>query len=371
MCTSLVYSDAAGKAYFGRTLELTIDLPYQIVYLPAGFPTRSQIAGHPAVEYKAKRAMLSVTMPCRVPTADSPIGIEDLKVLEGINDQGLTFSLLSYPTAGGGHHSVAMTQSVLSASDLGTWVLGQFSTVAEVKAALAEQPILLTPLAILGGVESPFHYVMHDATGASAVIEFNRGEMSVHDNPVGVMTNGPDFRWHLTNLSNYTFLSNVDQSSASFGSLKVAQPDSGIATAGLPASNTSVGRFVRAAFYAQFAEKAATPDLAVRAVAHIMNNFDRPRGITIDYPELSGGHLEVAGLENDKTTEYATEFTTWTSLADLDRRLFFVRDYQSLNFSCIDLGALAGTAQPKVLPLKKLNGAAMDATEILKGATPS
>ena len=57
--------------------------------------------------------------------------------------------------------------------------------------------------------------------------------MTVYDNPVGVMTNGPKFDWHLTNLDNYTFLSNVDRSSASFGSYKAAQPDSGIATAGL------------------------------------------------------------------------------------------------------------------------------------------
>lgn len=371
MCTSLIYSDAAGKVYFGRTLELTIDLPYQIVHFPAGFPTRSEIAGHPAVEFKARNAILAVTMPCRVPTADSPIGIDDLKILEGMNIHGLTFSLLSYPTAGGGHQSVAMTQSVLSASDLGAWVLGQFSTVGEVKAALAEQPILLTPLSILGGVESPFHYVMHDVSGASAVIEFNRGVMSVHDNPVGVMTNGPDFGWHLTNLNNYTFLSNVDRSNASFGGLKALQPDSGIATAGLPGSNTSVGRFVRAAFYAQYAEKAATPDLAVRALAHVMNNFDRPRGVTIDYPEQGGAHLEVAGLEQETGTAYATEFTTWTSMSDLDRRLFFIRDYASLNYSCFDLAALADTTQPKVLPLKSLTGDAMDATERLKGTSPS
>ncbi|MCS0501938.1 linear amide C-N hydrolase [Ancylobacter mangrovi] len=372
MCTSLIYSDAAGKAYFGRTLELTIDLPYQIVYLPAGFSVSSRIEGHPSFDFSTRYAVLGVTMPCRVPTAQSPIGIDDLKILEGINERGLTFSLLSYPTAGGGHRSVAVTQSVLSASDLGSWVLGQFETVEEVKAALAEQPVLLAPLAILGGVESPFHYVVHDATGACAVIEFNRGVMSIHDNPVGVMTNGPDFGWHLTNLANYTFLSNVDRSSGSFGALKVIQPDSGIATAGLPASNTSVGRFVRAAYYAHFAEKAATPDLAIRALSHIMNNFDRPRGVTIDYPTPEGGgHMEVAGLGADTSTKYATEFTSWTSLADLDRRLFFIRDYESLNFVSFDLTALDGVTQPRVLPLKKLAGAQTDATGMLKAALPS
>ena len=200
------------------------------------------------------------------------------------------------------------------------------------------------------------------------VIEFHRGVMSVYDNPVGVMTNGPQFSWHLTNLDNYTFLSNVDRSSATFGAYEAVQPDSGIATAGLPASNTSVGRFVRAVYYAQYAEKAPTPDGALTTLAHIMNNFDRPRGITIDYPDGGGGHLEVPGLGANGSEPYATEYSCWTSLADLDRRLLLVRGYGSLNFSRLDLTAFAGVDQPRVLPFSRLNAVAVDATDALRGA---
>ncbi|MBB3773511.1 penicillin V acylase-like amidase (Ntn superfamily) [Angulomicrobium tetraedrale] len=368
MCTSLIYSDAAGKVYFGRTLELTMELPYQMAFLPAGFASTSQIEGHPALAYSARHAVLAVAMPSRLPTPQAPVGLGDLKVLEGLNDKGLTFSLLSYPAAAGGHRSAEVTRAVLAASDLGSWVLGQFASVDEVKAALADQPVQVEPLAILGGVEAPFHYVVHDASGAALVIEFNRGVMSVIDNPVGVMTNGPAFGWHLTNLDNYTFLGNVDKSSASFGRYAAVQPDSGIATAGLPASNTSVGRFVRAAFYAQYAEKAATPDLAVLALAHILNNFDRPRGLTIDYPEQGDGHLEVAGLEEPGGQAYATEYTSWTSLADLDRKLFFLRGYGSLNYTRFDLNALAATGEPRVLPFHRIDGTATDATAALINA---
>lgn len=365
MCTSLSYTDAAGKVYFGRTLELTVDLPYQAVYFPEGTSFSSTVEGHPPLEYKAQYGFLAVTMPDRKPSAEAPLGIGDLKVLEGLNARGLTFSLLSYPAAGGTQQSVAMTRAVLSASDLGSWALARFATVAEVKEALAGQPVLLEALAILGGVKSPFHYVVHDASGAALVIEFNRGEMSVHDNPVGVMTNGPAFGWHLTNLDNYTFLTNVDRSSATFGRYAASQPDSGIATAGLPASNTSVGRFVRAAFYAQFTEKAETPDQAVRTLAHVMNNFDRPRGVTIDYPEEGAGHLEVAGLDHDGTEPYTTEFTSWTNLSDLDRGLFFVRTYKAMNFAVFDLNRLSALTAPRVVPLDRIDGMAGDATDLM------
>lgn len=368
MCTSLGYKDAAGRAYFGRTLELTTDLPYHMTHFPAGFESSSHVAGHAPLTLKARHAVLAVTMPYRLPTAHTPLTIADFKVLEGLNDQGLTFSLLSYPAAGGKQRAVEVTQAVLSASDLGLWALGQFATAAQVKEGLAAQPVMLEPLALLGGIESPFHYVVHDAAGASIVIEFDHGTMKVYDNPVGVMTNGPRFEWHLTNLDNYTFLSNVDKSSASFGAYRAVQPDSGIATAGLPASNTSVGRFVRAAYYAQFTEPATSPDGAVQALAHILNTFDRPRGASIDYPDAGGGHLEVQGLAQGAAEPYATEYTCWTSLSDLDRKLFFVRDYRSLNFIRFDLDALAGATAPTVVPLPKLTGGPFDATAALKGA---
>ncbi|MGV2982042.1 linear amide C-N hydrolase, partial [Camelimonas sp. ID_303_24] len=359
MCTSLVYKDAAGKAYFGRTLELTVALPYQLVLFPKGAQCVSEVAGHPAVTFERRHDFVAITMPGRLPTAAAPLGPDDLKVIEGLNDQGLTFSLLSYPSAGGAQ-SLDMTRAALAASDLGGWILGSFATVAEVRAGLERQPVLLEPLAMLGGAVSPFHYVAHDPTGAALVIEFTKGVMRLFDNPVGVMTNGPEFDWHLTNLNNYTFLSNVDRSSATFGALTARQPDSGIATAGLPSSSTSVGRFVRATYYAQFTEQAASPDAAVRTLAHVMNNFDRPRGVSIDCPADGGGGLEVQGLKTGDGETYATEFTSWTSMSDLDRKLFFVRDYNGLNFVSVDLKTLAGLDAPRVIPLAKLADQAGD-----------
>ncbi|MBK1643876.1 linear amide C-N hydrolase [Thiocapsa imhoffii] len=364
MCTSLVYRDAAGRSYFGRTLELTIDLPYLITWFPKGFAMSSQIANHPPVRITTQYGVFAVTMPARIPTQDNPIGPRDLKVLEGLNDQGLTFSLLSYPTAAGDEVPVPSETAVLSASDLGLWALGQFRSVAEVKAALVTQPVMLEALAMLGGVVSPFHYLVNDASGASLVIEFHQGKMSVYDNPVRVLTNAPPFDWHLTNLDNYTYLSNVDRPTATFGDYLASQPDSGVATSGLPASNTSVGRFVRAAFYAQYTEKVETPDRAVTTLAHVMNNFDRPRGVTIDLPEAGISHLEVKGLD-EAGDGAATEFTCWTSLSDLDRKLFFLRSYDTFNYTRFDLTALAGADRPLVLPSKRFGADALEGTAAL------
>jgi choloylglycine hydrolase len=118
------YRDAAGKACFGRTLQLTVDLPYQVAWFPTGLAIDSQIADHPPLSFATRCGVLAVTMPARIPTKDDPIGPADLKVLEGLNDQGLTFSLLCYPLAAGLEAPVPNETAVLSASDLGLWARG-------------------------------------------------------------------------------------------------------------------------------------------------------------------------------------------------------------------------------------------------------
>ena len=343
MCTSLIYLDAQNRPYLGRTLELTLELPYQLSAFPRALELHSQVAGFGPLSFQTRYPFLAVTMPAMIPTPGVKFGPDDLKIVEGMNGAGLCFSVQSYPEAGGGERPAAdANQAALSAMDLGAWVLGQFATVEEVKNALTKQTVVVEPVGILGGAEMPFHYGVHDATGKSIVIEFHRGKRTVYDNLVGVMTNGPEFPWHLTNLGNYTYLSNVDQPAATFGTYEARQPDAGSAKAALPSSDTAVDRFVRAAYYAKFAEKHTEPDLAVQMVAHIMNNFDRPRGATVEYSEHGGSGMHVEGFESKKVE---TEFTSWTSLSDLDRKIFFLRDNGGMNYARFDVTALNDATQ--------------------------
>lgn len=351
MCTSLLYRDASNRAYLGRTLELSLELPYQVALFPKGLEIASKVEGHPGQSWTMRHAAIAVTMPAAPPLPGAAFGPADLKVIEGLNDAGLTFSVQSYSQAGGPQAPLDAAHAAISAADLGAFVLGQFTSVADVKSGLADLQIMLERVPILGGLEMPFHYAVHDTSGASLVIEFHRGVRTLYDNPLGVMTNAPQFSWHLTNLDNYTFLSNVDRSKARFMEYDAVQPGAGIAKAGLPGTDTSVDRFIRAVFYAQFAEKQAEPDKAVQMLAHIMNNFDRPRGIAIDPPDLGSGHLHVAGQALEAVP---TEFTSWTSLTDLDRRRFFLRDSGGMNYACLDLMALAGAATFVAVPMAKL-----------------
>lgn len=354
-CTALLFRSKEGNAYAGRTMELSVELPYVVASIPKGHQFTSTVDDHPALNFQSQHAIFAIAVPNG--------SLSDLKIVEGMNDQGLTFSVLAYAGASGPVDNAAKNKAMLAAIDLGAWVLGQFSSAADVKTALEENTVILTKLAPLKGAVTPFHFVIHDRSSQSIVVEFSNDKQNVYDNPVGVMTNGPEFNWHLTNLNNYTFLSNLDNSKGKFGDLEVSQPDSGIATAGLPSSNTSVGRFVRAAYYATFAEKTSSDD-AIRMLGHIMNNFDRPRGLTID-PVGSGG-LDIEGLSPKSDVQYKSEYTSWTVLGDLSKNQFYVRTYNGINFTKFDLNGLFSLTELKIMPLSKVSQLEIfDATDIL------
>lgn len=352
-CTSLLYKDSKGHPYAGRTMELPMELPYKMLYVPTGTSFGSKANKHHPVEFTAKNAFMAVGVP-------DPI-TGDVKVVEGVNEHGLTFGVLAFANTEGPADMVGKTTAVLAAIDLGAWTLSQFKTVAEVKAALEKQPVLVTALLPLGQLKTPFHFTLHDNNGKSIVIEYSGGKQHVIDNPLGVMTNGPEFAWHMTNMNNYTFLNNVDHSKVELNNVTFVQPDSGIATAGLPSSNTSVGRFVRAVYYSQFAEKAANPEQAIATLSRVMNNFDRPRGITIDNRfKDSIANITAPGVAGSRV--YTSEYTSWTSLTDMKRGQMFIRSYDSVNYIRFDLNELKKSRKVLTVDLAKVNTSMADGT---------
>lgn len=339
MCTTLGHADLAGNIYHGRTLELDVEEVYAVTYVPAGTTFTSHAKDSAPAQYEAKHPFIAVGAPVRKPTADKPLTQDDVKVIEGLNLAGLAFSMLAFPTTAGVEHARKTTRALIDAVDIGSWALASFADTAELKQGIEDNDFALTRLEAVGNLPFPFHMLIRDKAGKSVVIEWLDGEMTVHDNPVGVMTNGPYFQWHITNISNYTHMSNVDVSAATFGGLEARQPDSGIATHSIPSSNTSVGRFMKALYYTTFTEKASDPDLAMSHLARIMNNFDRPRGVTITPPGAEGegafvGEQMVPGAP-------PTEYTAWTNLSDLSRSSLLVREYHAFNYTSFDLQALS------------------------------
>jgi choloylglycine hydrolase len=238
-----------------------------------------------------------------------------------MNEKGLVGGILYFPGfAGYADATKAAPARSLAPWEVLTWALTSFATVAEVKAAIGE-------IAIVDIVEEtmkitpPVHYTLHDATGASLVIEPVEGKLKIYDNPLGVMTNSPSFDWHMTNLRNYLKLSPVNAEPLKIGAETFAPLGQGSGMLGIPGDPTPPSRFLRALGYTLSVEKKPSGPESVRLAEHIINNFDIPKGWVRDVHQ---------GSE-------PLEYTQWSTVADVAKRVYYVKSYNDPVLRGIDL----------------------------------
>lgn len=138
---------------------------------------------------------------------------------------------------------------------------------------------------------SPCHYVLHDAAGNCAVIEYVDGKRSIHDNPLGVFTNAPTFDWHITNLRNYANLSVTNVPPVELVGVRLSGFGQGNGLFGLPGDFTPPSRFVRAVAFSQSSVATKTAVDAILQAFHILNQFDIPKGI--DWGRGGAGTIKI------------------------------------------------------------------------------
>jgi choloylglycine hydrolase len=355
MCTALMVSDTHGVAYSGKTMEYSGPLPMEMTYMPAGTRIVSVAPdGADGASFITKHAILGGAMP-----ASYLPGAHQCAMIEAANDKGLSISTNQLNNSRTPDDVGSDRTKQLASSDFATWLLGGFASVKEAKAALVGGAIKiwLPKIPFSGNVPMPEHYILFDKAGDGIVIEFLGGSMQVHDNPVGVATNGPSFSWHLENLNNYAFLSNLDRNDGQFGKLKVRAEDCGNALSGLPSTQISSGRFVKAAYYTTYVRKAKTPEEAVVTLAHILNNFDRPYNLAEDPPG--------AGGDGPAMSEVSTETTTFTWMNDKARNRYYLRTIDQMNFATFEIDKLAGVKTLITVPFSQVTDSTLDGTALM------
>ena len=184
---------------------------------------------------------------------------------------------------------------------------------------------------------STVHWRVADRSGKQIVIEVVDGEFKVYDNPLGVITNSPDFPWQMTNLNNYINLFAGTTAAHPFGDIWLHSFGAGSAHLGLPGDATPASRFVRAAFYQTTAPTPANAQKGVLAAFYLLNNFDIPLG------------TEFADKKIPVDMPSATQ---WTSVTDIAGMKIYFRTMYNSNIRMIDLGKIDfGTVTYSVHPL--------------------
>jgi choloylglycine hydrolase len=257
-------------------------------------------------------------------------------IVDGINEAGLYVGLFYFP--GYASYSDATkdnTARAMAPHEYANWLLGNFATVDEVKANFDK--VVLVPVVVEAIEEvAPVHFVVHDRSGKSVVIEPLNKSLKIYDNPLGVVTNSPTFDWHMTNLRNYVNLTATNVPPIDLGGVKLAQFGQGSGLRGLPGDFTPPSRFVRAVAFSQSAIRSNTAAQAVLQAFHILNNFDIPYGAV---REVDNGQMHA-------------EATTWTSASDLKNLRWYFRTYDDQSIRSVDLAKALAAAQGKIRFIK-------------------
>lgn len=329
-CTDFVITTQNGAIINGRSLDFAIDLQAAL-----NFNGRNQrvVSEAPAdaqgMQWVSKYGFISINP------------LDSNFVLDGLNEVGLSFAALWLP--GTEYHDITLNEAdrTIDFGLLGSWILGNFSTVAEVKNALKNIQVWGHKVPQLEGMPT-VHFAIHDAKGNNLVIEFIKGEMFVYNNPNGVLTNFPPFDWQITNLQNYIQLSPMNAKAVMWKGLNLTQTGQGSGLIGIPGDWTPPSRFVRITTFIRFADQAETALEGVNLAEHFLNTVDIPLG-------------DIQGEEGDAL---AKDYAQWAVVKDLSNRIFYFRSYYDLALKFIDLKELnfAQGSAKKSVPLTMQKG---------------
>ncbi|MFA7338262.1 MAG: linear amide C-N hydrolase [Candidatus Obscuribacterales bacterium] len=325
-CTDFLVKTSDGTKIVGRSMEWGADLKSHVWKYPKGQSRSSQTPdGSKALSWQSKYGYLAVD------ANNMPLAID------GMNEQGLSVGMLWMPGAVYQDVAKVSPSNTISLLDLDHWLLGSFTTVAEVKEAIAKVMVWAPQMAEWGGTPTA-HLAIHDATGASAVIEFVDGQQKIYDNQASVLTNAPTFDWHKTNLNNYVNISASNAEPIHVRNTVLAPPGQGGGFLGIPGDWTPPSRFVRTAAMLGFAKPVANAKDGIDLTLHILNAVDIPLG-------------DVRQADNQIDH---SDYTQWVLIKDLTNRVLHFRSYDNLTVRAIDMKKLnfnAGTKPEKLTPI--------------------
>ncbi len=311
-CTGIQIKTKDGTPVSGRTLEFGIHFETSIIVVPRGHEFVGQTTLGPGKKWKTKYASVGTII------ADNEV------ILDGINEKGLSVGSFYFPGFAGYSVTTEKNRSIsLSPSDITQWIVSQFATVDEVRAAIENGEVAISPVLTPGFPPEvqPFHYVVYDKTGKSLVIEPIDGKLKLYDNPLGVMSNSPPFDWHMINLRNYIALRPNNIAPVTILGERLKQLGQGSGMLGLPGDFTPPSRFVRAAVFSVTAMPEENPRKGILQVFHILNNFDIPVG--------------VAREEHNGVIH--TDFTMLTVARDPKNLRYYYRTYDDQTIRMVDL----------------------------------
>ncbi|MCX6307120.1 MAG: linear amide C-N hydrolase [Bacteroidetes bacterium] len=316
-CTVFRLKATNGNITLGRSMEFGVDLKYDLIVVPRNkfFASPSPVS-KAGVKWSTRNGYVGVAC----------MGME-FGVSDGMNEKGLAVSVLwyesdmQYQAVAAADSSIALAQAIYA-----DWVLGNFTTVDEVRAATSKVKVFFYSDPTKMKMALTVHFIVYDAQGGCIVVEYDKGQCNIYDNPLGIMTNSPSLPWHYSNLRQYIGLDNTNPIAVKAGGFTFAPTGHGDGMFGIPGDYTPPSRFVRLAMFEKFVTR--QPDAASNLILcqHVINTFSIPFGIIVD--KDANGNI------------VSNESTQWVTFRDLTSRFFYFKTYENPTLRKLDLTKL-------------------------------
>lgn len=269
-CSRVVYTGNNSLIIVGRSLDWRTPIPTNLYVYPRGMEKRGNVQPN-AVRWRSKYgAVYAVSY--------------DGGITEGMNEKGLVINGLFCKGTVYDNKDTENRPPMSLAVFVG-WLLDMNATTDEVIEVLNRHDFNISGATFDGGTVSALHWGITDATGNTAILEFDHGKINIYQgHDIHTLTNDPNFP-QMQAINNYWI--KIDGTNM------------------LPGTVKSPDRYVRADFFVHHVETTDDADLGAAITRSVVMNVSVPYKYAIE-------------------SEPNVSSTQWRSLANLrDKRYYF------------------------------------------------
>ena len=298
MCTSISF--LSKDHYFGRTLDLEYSYDEKVVITPREYQFKFRYQ-KPLNNQFAMIGMATVVN-------DFPL------YYEATNEKGLSMAGLNFPDKTV-YKDFNHEKSNVCPFELIPWILSKCKSVEEAKKELYNINIISEDFN-KDFPSTPLHWMISDRD-SSITVECVDDGLKIYYNPVSVLTNNPEFPIQVFNLNNYMSLTREEPETRFAEGFDFSKYSRGMGALGLPGDNSSMSRFVRAAFTRLNSVCGESEKESISQFFHILGTVSQTRGTV-----SSDGSFVT---------------TIYTSCCNTDKGIYYYTTYENSQITAVNM----------------------------------
>lgn len=298
MCTSISF--LTKDHYFGRTLDLEYSYDEKVVITPKNFIFKFRHQ-KPIDNHYAIIGMATVV-------DDFPL------YYEATNEKGLSVAGLNFPDRTV-YKDYDHEKNNICPFEFIPWILSKCESVEEAKELLYNTNVVFADFND-DFPATPLHWMLSDRD-SSITVECVEEGLKIYYNPVHTLTNNPEFPMHVFNLNNYVNLTREEPETRFAEGFDFNKYSRGMGALGLPGDNSSMSRFVRAAFTRLNSVCKESENESISQFFHILGTVSQVRG--------------TVRAGNDFMT------TIYSSCCNTDKGIYYYITYENNQITAVNM----------------------------------